>query len=271
MAPQLIFLSHIHEERELAVLLKKAIETEFGGFARVFVSSDGESIPAGANFLEAIETGLIDCAAALYLISPQSVRRPWINFELGAVWSRGAVAKRQGGSRLFAVPICHSGAFPSTLPVPLNNLNGIEASKADRLEFAFVSLQCALGGSGPLRTNFNDLAAQIQTLEAKYTAGVKLVRLFATMQGQPHEIRMIVEQCEKLAPHTSFGIDLGPIPRERLESIREAAAPLGQAVQIVTERAGMYLSGSDSYAGSNVKVMVACGVVAEFGHMLLST
>ncbi|MFP9135476.1 hypothetical protein ACLKZ8_21145 [Shewanella algae] len=75
-----IFLSHIHEERDLALLIKEAIENEFSGFIEVFVSSDGMSIPAGSNFLKRIEDGLVNCIGAIYLISPISVKRNWINF-----------------------------------------------------------------------------------------------------------------------------------------------------------------------------------------------
>lgn len=47
--------------------------------------SDGVSIAAGANFIEQIDGALIDCVGALYLVSPLSIKRPWISFELGAV------------------------------------------------------------------------------------------------------------------------------------------------------------------------------------------
>ena len=132
-----IFLSHIHEDRELAVLINDAPEEEFSGFVSVFVSSDGVSIPAGANFLMRIEDGLVECIGALYLISPASVRRNWINFELGAVWIRNALSIRAGGAEVPAIPICHSGICPGVLPAPLNNLNGISANQSSQLEVAF--------------------------------------------------------------------------------------------------------------------------------------
>jgi hypothetical protein len=68
MADRLIFLSHIYEEKELALLIKQALEQEFSGFMEVFVSSDGASIPAGANFLTKIKDGLVNCVGAIYLI-----------------------------------------------------------------------------------------------------------------------------------------------------------------------------------------------------------
>ena len=51
LMPKTIFLSHIHEEHELAGFIQEALEEEFSGFVNTFVSSDGASIPAGANFL----------------------------------------------------------------------------------------------------------------------------------------------------------------------------------------------------------------------------
>ena len=119
MTSKMIFLSHIHEEKALAILVKQALEEEFSGFVDVFVSSDGTSIPAGSNFLKRIEDGLADCVGAIYLISPASVKRNWINFELGAVWIRNAMSIRSGASEIPALPICHSGATPGGLPAVL--------------------------------------------------------------------------------------------------------------------------------------------------------
>src|SRR6478609_9608851 len=94
---KLIFLSHIHEETELAQIIQAAIEDEFSGFVKVFVSSDGKSIPSGSNFLQRIEEGLINCVGAIYLISHSSLKRNWINFELGAVWIRNIISIRSIG------------------------------------------------------------------------------------------------------------------------------------------------------------------------------
>ena len=63
-----IFLSHIHEEKDLAFLIKETIEDEFSGFVDVFVSSDGESILAGTNFLKQIESVLKSSSAGIFLI-----------------------------------------------------------------------------------------------------------------------------------------------------------------------------------------------------------
>lgn len=189
MSKPVIFLSHIHEEKELALIIKNAIEEEFSGFVEVFVSSDGTSIKAGENFLKKIEDGLINCVGGVYLISQASVKKPWINFELGALWIRNALNLSSELPGIPALPFCHSGMYKSELPQPISNLNAIEINKASELEFAFRSLQHALGGRGKLRTNFNDLTTKIIQLELQYTTGDNVKSFFnALFNHNPSEI-----------------------------------------------------------------------------------
>lgn len=226
----LIFISHIHEEGELAKLIKDAIVAEFGGFVEVFVSSDndgianGAGIAAGAHFVEAVEDGLVRCIAALYLISPKSVRRPWVNFELGAVWCRGAVSKAAGGDRVLAVPICHSGATPGTLPAPLNALNAINAHDAAKLEFTFKSLQIALGVAGAaLRTDFNNLAQQVIALELKYSLGDVLGRNFRKTLQRAGDIETMIESCKALAAQGApMNLRVTDVPQDALDLWNES-------------------------------------------------
>lgn len=178
MSEKLVFLSHITEEKDLAKIIKDAIEDEFAGFVNVFVSSDGETIKAGQNFLKVIEEGLVDCIAAIYLISPVSVQRSWISFELGAVWIRNAISQRNEQVEIPALPFCHSGMTFRDLPQPICNLNAIEANLAPKLEFAFKSLQAAVGGRGRLKTDFNALATQIAEFESRYMLHDWVLRVF---------------------------------------------------------------------------------------------
>jgi len=194
MTASLIFLSHIHEEKELAISIKHAIEEEFSGFVDVFVSSDGTSVPAGANFLRRIEDRLIDCVAAIYLISPVSVRRNWVNFELGAVWVRNIMSLRTGSSEIPTISLCHSGIQPAALPLPLNNLNGILGGEAPQLESAFRSLQAAVGGRGTLKTDFFALARTIQAFEKKYTLVANINNLLNLLKADK---TALIAKCEE--------------------------------------------------------------------------
>lgn len=210
MSQKLIFLSHIHEEKELALLIKNAIEDEFSGFVDVFVSSDGESIPAGTNFLKRIEMGLTNCIGAIYLISPISVKRNWINFELGAIWIRSCVSEQNGGNEIPTLPFCHSGMTYGLLPQPICNLNAVQASNASQIEFAFKSIQKAVGAKGKLKTDFDELAKNIAKFEEIYTVGDK-IKAFAKLFLPMFNLSNV-----KVTINNNYLINLGLISNEQL-------------------------------------------------------
>lgn len=173
-----IFLSHIHEEKNLALLIQKAIEEEFSGFVDVFVSSDGKSILAGTNFLKRIGEMLQNASGAIFLISHRSVQRNWINFELGAIWIRGV-----NDVIIPAIPFCHSGIAPKDLPPPLNSLNAIQANDEYQLEQAFYSLQEAFEVKRKLKTDFSTLSEKIKDIERKNILCSRLARIISIFVG----------------------------------------------------------------------------------------
>lgn len=127
---KLLFISHITEEKELAIEFKKLVEKPFLGMLKVFVSSDENSISMGKKWLDNITTALNSCVVEIILCSPQSVQRPWINFEAGAGWIRC----------IPVIPLCHSGMELSELPTPLNALQGGKLSETDTLKQIFSVL-----------------------------------------------------------------------------------------------------------------------------------
>jgi hypothetical protein len=90
--------------------LTRYLKSDFLGPLDVFVSSDGEGIDAGEEWLSSIDAAIRQSALMLILRSPASIRRPWINFEAWAAW-------------ILKVPIirlCHAGLIPGDLDVPLS-------------------------------------------------------------------------------------------------------------------------------------------------------
>src|SRR5689334_22996671 len=94
-----VFVSHVCEEGDLAILLKQALLTHFPGLGEVFVSSDMASIYAGNEWLDAVQSAIERASVMLVLCSNASARPPWVYFELGAAWVR----------KIPIIPVCHSG------------------------------------------------------------------------------------------------------------------------------------------------------------------
>lgn len=116
-------MSHISEEKELAILLKKNIKELLLSSVDVFVSSDDQSITLGNKWLETVSNNLEKCILIIVLCSQESIKKPWINFECGAGWSR----------KIPIIPICHSNLTVANLPIPLNLLQGFDIQKQGKL------------------------------------------------------------------------------------------------------------------------------------------
>ncbi|MHC4686487.1 MAG: toll/interleukin-1 receptor domain-containing protein [Planctomycetota bacterium] len=116
-----IFISHISEEKNLAIVLKEWIESTFLGQISVFLSSDPQSIPAGNKWREDLTSALDESKLLIILYSHLSKTRPWINFEAGCGWIK----------RIPIIPICHSGLKLEQIGEPISSFQGIEIDDKD--------------------------------------------------------------------------------------------------------------------------------------------
>src|SRR5262245_25362655 len=78
-----VFISHIGEEKAVALRLQKLITAAFSDAFPVFVSSDPGSLGGGEEWYHHILDNLAKAKVVLVLLSPESADRPWINYEAG--------------------------------------------------------------------------------------------------------------------------------------------------------------------------------------------
>ncbi len=152
-----IFVSHISEEGELASAIKSQVVEDFLGMLEVFVSSDLQSIGAGQNWLASLEDGMRRSSMLVVLCSHASLRRPWVNFEVGAAWM----------GRIPIVPICHSGLDPSALPIPLSLLQGVKASDPEGMWRLYAAIAAKVGSRIP-NGDIGALIGRVSNFESRY-------------------------------------------------------------------------------------------------------
>jgi hypothetical protein len=191
MEKPIVFISHITEEREVALALKKVVEAAFINMMDVFVSSDPRSIHLGQEWLQKIKFALSNCAVEIIIASPQSVKRPWINFEAGSGWIRTVPV----------IPLCHSGMEPSKLPFPLKALQGATATKEEELNLILPVLAEALN-SGIPNIDFTEFISTVQGFEETPKANMAIAgrNRQADDEGQelmPHELATFVAVAEQ--------------------------------------------------------------------------
>jgi hypothetical protein len=132
-----IFITHIQEEFQVAMVLKKWIESAFPEHCEVMVSTDPESIPTVAQYLEKNEQALEEIKALILLCSPHSIQKPWLPFEAGCAWIR----------KIFIIPVCYSGITREDLPQPLSTFPAFDLDERDFGQKLSMTLAKELGVS----------------------------------------------------------------------------------------------------------------------------
>jgi len=210
MQKPLIFISHITEEKEIALGLKKLVQGTFLNMIDVFVSSDPTSIKMGRKWLEEITLALKTCAVEIILASPRSVTRPWINFEGGSAWVRD----------IPVIPLCHSGMVPTKLPAPLGALQAATATEEPELALVFPVLAEAIGCTLP---------------EIRYSEFIETVKKF---EQESHDFQRMTEQTPILMTDGLSQHELAALVEVADQTFTSGEAIPAHSVRNPLERAG---------------------------------
>ncbi|MCB1901626.1 toll/interleukin-1 receptor domain-containing protein [Cognatazoarcus halotolerans] len=83
------FFSHSSQDKRALAKLKELFVAKTGGSIDVFMSSDGQSIPFGRNWVHRVEQALDQAKLMLAFVTPNSLRSNWMYFESGYAYSKG--------------------------------------------------------------------------------------------------------------------------------------------------------------------------------------
>jgi TIR domain-containing protein len=129
-----LFISHATSDSEFAEAVKQEIHKVFANGINVFSTSSPGAIPTGNDWLNDIENRLNTAQAIIAIITPVSIERPWLWFEIGATWLNG----RKGDCRIY--PLCVQEINLSELPEPLSRLQALSLGRATDLKLLFDAL-----------------------------------------------------------------------------------------------------------------------------------
>ncbi len=129
-----VFISHATSDGEFARAVQAEIERVFANGVTVFCTSSPGAIPTGSDWLQTIEARLQTAQSVIVLVTPVSVERPWVWFELGATWEKS----RDGACKIY--PVCVAEVQLSDLPAPLDRLQALSLGKVADLKLLFSSL-----------------------------------------------------------------------------------------------------------------------------------
>jgi hypothetical protein len=129
-----LFISHATSDAEFANAVRQEIEKVFANGVNVFCTSSPGAITVGKDWLSDIEEKLGMAQAVIAIITPVSVERPWLWFEIGATWSKGRI----GECTIY--PLCAPEIELSNLPSPLDRLQALSMGRAVDLKLLFEAL-----------------------------------------------------------------------------------------------------------------------------------
>lgn len=129
-----VFLSHAATDEPIVRVLHDEIKRVFANGVDVFASSVPGELKAGDPWLDRVNEKLRVASAVIVLITPISLNRPWIWFEVGASWSR----MEDGQGRI--LPVCVPEIDKGSLPEPLSRLHAMSLGKSAETKAVFEAL-----------------------------------------------------------------------------------------------------------------------------------
>ncbi len=129
-----VFLSHAVTDQPIAQVVHDEIRRIFADGVQVFASSVPGVVKPGKDWLREIRDNLGAATAVIVIVTPVSINRPWVWFEIGASWSR-----MEAGEGVI-LPLCVPEVDKSSLPEPLGRLQAMSLGKADETKAVFQAL-----------------------------------------------------------------------------------------------------------------------------------
>jgi hypothetical protein len=123
MEKPIVFLSHSSKDRGQLSALKNLLDQRASGLLDFFLSSDGESLKFGRNWVVSVADALEKAQLMFVFLSPNSVSSSWVHFEAGHAIAKG----------LKVVPVCIPGMDLNRMTPPLSLLQGFNLHGAESM------------------------------------------------------------------------------------------------------------------------------------------
>lgn len=230
-----IFFSHSSKDADCLARLKAAFENKTGATFEVFLSSDGQSIPFGRNWVHRVQEALENARLMIVFVTPSSLNSEWIFFETGYVYAKG----------IRVVPVGFLGVDLYKVSPPLGLLQGFNISSRDGLNNLIALVNEVFDHRHPEQFTGDDyttiVAAEESTsasLFRAFTPVIERFRLeFETGQTEtPESIREAISKVlsERLIPCQFNGTQTFNCPGASIV-VRDAKKERGRRGADVTE------------------------------------
>jgi len=159
-----LFVSHSHDDKQIAAALIDVIEATMVPRERILCTSHDNSKyrePPGEDVSRYLRDHLTQSSCVLGLLTPNSIKSPWCLFELGGAW---AMAKQ-------TYPLLAGGLLPESLPAALKGTDAAQLSQADEIRRVLANVRRTLGWDERVKGSAaNELAALVNLVRRSWVA-----------------------------------------------------------------------------------------------------
>jgi hypothetical protein len=131
----IVFLSHSSKDKKHLVEFKKALEEKTNGTIEFFLSSDGQSIPLGRNWVASVEHSLDGAKLAFLFLTANSIDSTWVAFEAGFMHAKN----------IRVIPVGLPGIELGQVPPPIGLLQGFNMHSYEAMNNFFEILNKEFG------------------------------------------------------------------------------------------------------------------------------
>ena len=169
-----LFISHAAADAPLAEFIEQQARSSIPGVA-IFRTTRTGSIAAGKEWLREIGRHLKSADRFLVLLTPWSLKRPWIWFEGGAAWIREKTV----------VPVTAGGLAANDVPEPLRLLQLLSLENPDDVRQAFKELGGSIADPAAFAAGARTFTAKARAdaLRAEHWDGVEIEGKLYALDG----------------------------------------------------------------------------------------
>jgi hypothetical protein len=204
MGKPIVFFSHSAKDAEPLRRLKDRFQELTSETLEVFLSSDGQSIRLGKNWIARVEAALTDAKLMFVFLTPNSVGSSWVYFEAGHAYSKG----------IDIVPVGLFGVDVGKIPPPLSFLQGFNVTSHESLNNLISKANELTGANHRGRfeeKDFNALQAagpvEAARILGKHTDAIEELRLVRRVKEEPDDRRAIAQFLHDLPEIASYTSD----------------------------------------------------------------
>lgn len=219
-----VFLSHSSRDAESLKRLQATLQRVTSGTLSLFLSSDGQSIPFGRNWVATVEQALDSSALMFSFLSPVSTGSAWINFEVGYAYARGVKV----------VPVAIMGKDLDTLNPPLSLLQGFNLKSHEGMNNILSVINATFSTTYPLTFTENDYAGLFSEREKAITESFGSAAPYVTrvtMEFLADDKVWEILKDEVIRQHGSVFLDGSKVAVSGVE-VRKYASEKGQAIEV---------------------------------------